>query len=327
MQGRGLIARFLLCEPENNVGTRNRLQHTDINPNIETQYIHHITNIYHHPPTDLTLTGHPSDIYAQWDQNIENQLEPGQPLEHLAEWAGKLRASVLRIAALLHHTWNRPGDHIDQQTIVDAIDIGNYYLAHAQKIADRWGATPTITNARHIIEWAKRNQTDTITLRDIYSGNRRRFPTADDTREPILLLVERGWLRPLFDGPLIIGRRGQDSPQFAVNPVVHSPVDKVNSEDDSVSHARHARTNSTSEPQNDPNSVNNSSHARHARTPPCAREEKESGAPVLKGNINNLPTYLEKSIHAHTDPCAHETQLHQSTIDNEYDPDTDPQLL
>jgi len=327
MQGRGLIARFLLCEPPNNVGTRNRLQHTHINPHIETQYTDQITQIYHQPNIELYLEDEPSDIYAQWDQNIENQLQPGQPLEHLAEWAGKLRASVLRIAALLHHTWNHKGTQIDEQTICDAIDIGNYYLAHAQKIADRWGATPTITNARHIIDWAQRNHHTTITLRDIYSGNRRRFPTADDTREPLLLLIERGWLRPLFDGPLVIGRRGQDSPQFAVNPIVHSPVDNPVVDDDTESHARHARTIPTSETQNSLNSVDYLSHARHARTPARAREEKKSGAPVLSGNIEHLSIYVEKSPHAHTDPCAHETQLLQSTIKPTYDPDTDDQLL
>lgn len=57
-----------------------------------------------------------------------------------------------------------------------------------------------------------------FSVRDLYGSLRRLFPTADDTRPVLSLLTERGWIRPLFDGPLVLGRRGVDSPRFAVRP-------------------------------------------------------------------------------------------------------------
>lgn len=311
MQGRGLIARFLLCEPNNNVGTRNRTAQHTIDATITNKYNNEMQHIYYHSHTELTLEGPPSDIYADWDQQLENQLKPGQPLEHLAEWVGKLRASVIRIAALLHHAWGQEDTTISTQTLQDAIDIGNYYLAHAQRIADRWGSNPTIHAARAIQEWATRNQLDEFSIRDLYSANRRRFPSVEDTREPLVLLVERGWLRPLFDGPIQVGRRGQESPKFATHPLIHNPQPV-----DNPSHARHARTQPRDE-MVEP--VDNYPHARHEYRVACAREENSAMREVPRGNSKDLPIYLENSPHTHTDPCAHETQLVQSGIESEKD--------
>ena len=313
MQGRGLIARFLLCEPDNNVGTRDRTAQHNINPQIEHTYTQNIHNIYNQPHLELTLTGTASDIYAQWDQHLENQLQPGQPLEHLSEWIGKLRATTIRIAALLHHAWHQTDDQLSPQTIQDAIDIANYYLAHAQKIADRWGSNPTIRAARTIHDWAQRNHHKTFSIRELYTANRRQFPTVDQTREPLQLLVERGWLKPLFDGPITIGRRGQESPRFATHPLIHNQTPVIHNPQpvDNLSHARHARTTSTSETDKP---VDNYPHARHARTLACAPEENWTMESVPRGNIKDLSIFLEKNTHAHTDPCAHETQLPKSTI-------------
>ena len=291
MQGRGFLARFLLTQPSDNVGYRDRISHNHTSHEIETIYTNQIHRIYNTPHTELELTGQTSDIFADYDQHLENQLAPGQPLEHLAEWIGKLRSNIIRIAALLHHIWNEQTTTISETTIQQAIQIGNYYLQHAQKIADRWGATPTIAQAKTIYEWAERNKLKTFTVRDVYSANRRRFPTADDTRDPLLLLVERGWIRPLFDGPLVTGRRGEKSPEFATHPIIHSPSTNL------------TKTAETSE--NYENDIQVARHARHARTPACAQEEKSAMREVPRGGNKHLPTYLEISPHAQTDPCAH----------------------
>jgi hypothetical protein len=311
LTGRGLVARFLLSQPTNNVGTRDRLRHTTGDDRTTRAYEAHLTDIaehLHNNPTTTTIEHEASDIFAQWDQQLENRGAPGADLEHLNEWTGKLRASVLRIAALLHHANHNPNTTIDPTTMNNAIEIGNYYLEHARHIADRWGTDNNIKQARHILDWFTRINTDTFTVRDLYSTNRRTFPTGDDTRQPLELLHERGWIRPLFDGPLIIGRRGKDSPRFAIHPSCVSCAHKTYTETEkdstnSVTHASHA------------------SHASHVYTPPGGQVGAMRGVPKQE-NQNNIHTYI--SLSNPPTPCAHETHETHETHDNQNNPPTPP---
>jgi hypothetical protein len=159
LTGRGLVARFLLSQPTNNVGTRDRLRHTTGDEHTTRNYELHLTEIaqhLHNNPATTTITDETSDMFAQWDQQLENRGAPGADLEHLNEWTGKLRASVIRIAALLHHANHNHTTTIDTTTMANAIQIGNYYLEHARHIADRWGTDDSIKNARRILEWFTR---------------------------------------------------------------------------------------------------------------------------------------------------------------------------
>jgi hypothetical protein len=297
LTGRGLVARFLLCQPANNVGTRDRLRHTTGDDRTVRAYEAHLTEIAEHlhtNPTTTTIENDTSDMFAQWDQQLENRGAPGAELEHLNEWTGKLRASVLRIAALLHHANHHTTTTIDTTTMANAIEIGNYYLEHARHIADRWGTDDNIKQARRILEWFTRTNADTFTVRDLYSANRRTFPTADDTRQPLELLHERGWIRPLFDGPLVIGRRGKDSPRFAIHP----------------SCAPCARPTT---PTNDTDPTNGNAvarHARHARTPPGGKngaigEMPSRGittSPPITNNTTNPPPPSAHGAHGAQPP-------------------------
>jgi len=303
LTGRGLVARFLLSQPTNNVGTRDRLRHTTGDEHTTRNYELHLTEIaqhLHNNPTTTTITDQTSDLFAQWDQQLENRGAPGADLEHLNEWTGKLRASVIRIAALLHHANHNHTTTIDTTTMTNAIEIGDYYLEHARHIADRWGTDDNIKQARRILEWFTRLDTNTFTVRDLYSANRRLFPTADDTRQPLELLHERGWIRPLFDGPLIIGRRGKDSPRFAIHP--------------SCAPCAHPT------PQNDTDNTGPvARHARHARTPPRGQEGAMSSVPRQEID-NHIHTY--DSLSNTPTPCAHDAHGAHDTDKN--NPPTPP---
>ena len=113
-----------------------------------------------------------------------------------------------------------------------AVRIGEYWLAHAKVVHDMWQVDERVSHAKAILQWAGDRQLESFTVRDVYASLRRRFPTAEDCREPLNLLTERGWIRPMFDGPLVIGRRGKDSPAFNIHPSNGAKT---------VSHARHAR--------------------------------------------------------------------------------------
>lgn len=141
----------------------------------------------------------------------------------MAEWVGKLRASVLRIAALLHVARGEDGFDISVQDMESAIRIGDYYLAHAKAIFERWGTNGCIAAAQQILDGLSRTGRSEFSIRDLQRAHRRLFATVEDIRAPLELLVERGWIRPTVDGPIVTGRRGVPSATFTAHPTVHAP--------------------------------------------------------------------------------------------------------
>ena len=299
--GRGFTARFLICKPSTNVGQRDRLQTTHTDEQTENLYNHKITELarkHHATTTQLNISQPASDHYAQWDQKLENQLGEGQPLEHLAEWIGKLRSNLLRIAALLHIAHEQPGTDIELHIMTQAIEIADYYLAHMLAISDEWGTDETTSKTLKIVKWLYRTKPDRITIRDIMRHNRRTINTADETLPILQLLVDKTYLRPLFDGPVMPGQRGKASQEFAVNPKIYTdnemshmsyksePVDKVVAH---VAHVASKNTPKTPEPvDNSPeDTLNSLKLSRMSRMSPKGGFEQSSS---LKENKTQPPT-------------------------------------
>jgi hypothetical protein len=230
--GRGLTARFLLCQPASNVGTRDRLRHSNADQHAQTTYEAHLTDIaetHHGKPRTLTLDPEADETFAHWDQALENRCGPGHELEHLNEWVGKLRANVIRLAGLLHLAEHHDTDQVGPQTIQDAITLGDYYLAHMIAISDGWGVDETIIQAKKLVQWAERNGTTEITLRELMRSNNRAFPDLDSLRSPLTILIENGWVRPADDDTIsFVPKRGKPSPTLLFHPRLTEVIHRQN---------------------------------------------------------------------------------------------------
>lgn len=244
LAGRGLTARFMYAIPEDIVGRRNLIDAPAANPAARSTYDRTLVDLaetlgrYLEPGT-LTLDHHALDLFLRWRQDLEVRREPSGDLRPLAEWTTKLESSTARLAGLLHLAkGGRPHAEIDASTMLDALAVADYWLAHARAVHDLWGTNPTLNLARRVLDWLRGRGSDegSFSVRDLYAANRRSFDRAEDTVDPLELLVERGWIRPLFDGELRVGRRGKESPRFAPNPAIWCAQRAHDG-----SHARHAR--------------------------------------------------------------------------------------
>lgn len=271
LAGRGLTARFMYSVPRDFVGHRNLIDDADTDPHIATTYEAHLHRLIRHgrpdEPEVIDLEAAARKMFLTWRQQLEADRRPDGPLRPMAEWTTKLESSVVRVAGLLAVADDL--GTVDASTMGRALRIGEYWLDHARAVHDLWGADETIGKARQVLTWARQRQLTTFTLRDLYAAMRRSFPTAADTVPVLNLLTERGWLRPLFEGPITTGARGRPSPEFAVHPNALWTTD---------AHARHAR------PQDD-------AHARDARH--------------ARRDISELLTH---SLHTHARErhCAHD---------------------
>lgn len=224
LKGRGLTARFMYAVPSNNVGDRDMRRPSTYNPATETRYTDRLVDIAERlnrtpEPLELTLDDHAVDLLRTWQQDNEHRRRIDGDLADMAEWSRKAESAVVRLAGLLHLA--DAGDDrrpIDADTMHRAITAGHYWEAHARIAHEMWGANETVLDARRLLDWIAAQNVDEISLRDLYSSNRRRYPKAADVIPVVELLVERDWLRPLFDGPIIVGKRGLESPRFGVHP-------------------------------------------------------------------------------------------------------------
>lgn len=222
LHDRGLIPRFMMALPDTRKGHRDKKRPTTWDDRTDHTYqttMLALADLYLPLTTPITLRlDHGAlDAFTDWQQDHEHRLRPRGDLETLAVWIAKMHSTVIRVAGLLHIAAGNTAPVIGTDTILRAMTIGEYWIAHAKIVGDLWGVDPVLNGARKILAWAVTEGHTDFTVRDVYSAMRRLFPRAEATVEPLQLLTERGWIRPMFEGPLVVGRPRVESPRFAVS--------------------------------------------------------------------------------------------------------------
>lgn len=230
LAGRGLTARFMYSLPDPLVGQRDfiaQLGQSDTSADTAGPYEEHIRAFHARlsgPTGNLELDDDAVYLFTEYRQYLEKHRAPNGLLEPLAEWTTKLESSICRLAGLLHLASGQPGRTVTATTMLAALEVGRYWLAHAQAVHRMWIDTPALANAKHIVGWLQKKKTaGPFKLRDVYNDNRRRFPKAENAVEPMQLLCDRGWLRSEDGGDVQAAGRGgkggtQKAQLFSVTP-------------------------------------------------------------------------------------------------------------
>ncbi|WP_323179561.1 DUF3987 domain-containing protein [Streptomyces sp. NBC_01016] len=228
MDGRGLLARFLYALPESLVGYRKA------NPD---QVPEHVAEAYERTVTGLTLslaewtdpailrlTPEADAVLGEYNERVEPQLRArGGRLGHVTEWASKLVGATARIAGLLHL-----GEHLETgytkpiaaDTMSAAVELGDYFAAHALTVFDLMGADATLARARSLLTVLQDNGWESVTRRDLFAKvSRSEFPTVADLEPTVALLEEHGYLRS--ETPPRTGKRGRPpAPRYVIHPAL-----------------------------------------------------------------------------------------------------------
>jgi hypothetical protein len=217
---KGVPVRFMFSVPPSLVGFRDRRRVLeDIDSIINATYQDTMTEIGlaalgTDQITMLRTTTAAGERFLEWDQIREDQQRPGGTLAARAEWAAKLRATVLRCCGIFHTADRTRGDLIDVDVVERAIVLADYWMAHADVVEKMWSDDQVTARARTIVRWSIDNDTPEFSLRDITVAKRGTFPTAEDAVSPLQALVDRGWVTPLQDGPVEVMGRGTPSQRF-----------------------------------------------------------------------------------------------------------------
>lgn len=286
LKGRGLTARFMYSVPPDCVGTRNMIDAPSADPEARRQYDANLLGLArrlhaYQMPGSLKFSVEARKAFDQWRQGLENRRVPSGDLRPLAEWTTKLESSVARLAGLLHlaETGQAQGE-VDAREVQRAIVVGEYWLAHARIVHDMWDADPTVEDARRMLRWMQRNQLDEFSVRDLHRGLKQ-FKVVEDLRPGLELLTDSGWVRPKFEGELTLGRRGVESPRYAVHPSACGLSSIRNDHVDHVTHVLKDKNSSLSLSlfsQGNTETRGHEGHGRHGRQLPT--DSVTDGEPV-----------------------------------------------
>ncbi|MGW6537428.1 DUF3987 domain-containing protein [Streptomyces sp. NPDC055051] len=226
--GRGLLARFLYCLPESLVGYR-KIDPDPVPPAVGATYERNVfaLTLKLADWTDplVVQVGPEADAALKaYSERLEPQLRTkGGRLGHIGKWAGKLVGAAARIAGLLHlaeHIDGGTNTPISATTMGAAIELADYFAAHALTVFDLMGADTTLARARSLLSVLEDNGWESVSRRDLFAKlSRSEFPTIAELEPAAAVLEEHGYLRS--ETPPRTGKRGRPpAPRYLIHPRV-----------------------------------------------------------------------------------------------------------
>ncbi|MFF8426045.1 YfjI family protein [Streptomyces sp. NPDC016566] len=227
-KGRGLLGRFLYSLPVSTVGERKVI--TDPVPEqTAATYSSNVIDLTLSlaewtDPAVIQLTPEAGAALIAYQERVEPWLKArGGKLGHITDWAGKLVGATARMAALLHlaeHGGNGYAHPVTEGTMNAAIELGEYYTAHALAVFDVMGGDPVISRARSVLDVLRDNGWEDVSRRDVFTVlSRSEVSTVADLEPALALLEDHGYLRSYQ--PERTGKRGRPpAPRLLVHPVL-----------------------------------------------------------------------------------------------------------
>lgn len=216
--GRGLTARFLYAIPRSFRGNR-KFYTEPISDALKSSYNHLIRTLLVKDENDepLRLTQGATLILEKLYLNTESRFHTD--LAEIESWAGKYTGAVLRIAGLLHIAENNgipEFSDVSEQTMKNAVRIGEYFLEHAKAAYSLMGADPVNKQGEYLLSRIQKAQVREFSRRD--AMRMCRGIKSAETIQPVLnRLCEYGYIAPKPTEPVMgVGRR--PSEVYLTNP-------------------------------------------------------------------------------------------------------------
>lgn len=221
--GRGLVARFMIAQPETHVGTRNMLAAVEVSDEAARQWRDGVLAMHHRDGRALAMTEDASLAFHIFRQSLEDRRFIAGDLEHpsLTEMSTKCESSVARVALLI--ALAEGAEHVTLDHMNRAILLGQYWLSQAIMLGGEKVLDPLALRVRRLMKWIERRADGPVSVREVNrSGMFRRMGVDADA---ILEVFERA--ADLGLGEVDYGPR---SPTFTAR--------------DSARHARRSRAES-----------------------------------------------------------------------------------
>jgi 5S rRNA maturation endonuclease (ribonuclease M5) len=177
----------------------------------------------------MNLSNEARTEFGAFYDRFGQRRKPGGDLHDIADWAGKLRGQLIRIAACITLYENPYATEISLERVRAAIAMGPYLIAHARAVFDLMGKNRegALKPLRDVIEWLRSrvNPGLDFSAREAWQALKGREWAEDmEVMNDVLAELEKaGWIA-LLPPPDTQGKRGRKpSPRFEVHPWVATP--------------------------------------------------------------------------------------------------------
>jgi hypothetical protein len=160
-------------------------------------------------PIALHLELESEKLLSTFQMEVEINLREGGILhDQLKAWGGKLVGQLIRIAGLLHITKYAETASciediptvIDKETLTKALQLKEYFIAHAEKAFGIMKQNELLVDARFILGKLLAEQKLVISKQALWQKTKKRFEVAEQLNNTLNMLESRFYIQRVFCG-------------------------------------------------------------------------------------------------------------------------------
>lgn len=203
----GILSRFLICEPDTNIGKRpykkpfpeskaclrkynnriKRILKTELNfkegPNRELE------------PQLMELSPKAEKLFIKFSDKVESNIGTNGKYTSIPGFASKAGEHALRLAGVLTLFDSELENFtIKTSKMRGAIKITEYYLHEALRQIDSSGGNDDLLLAQNLLEWIQNRNLELIPLTTVYQNGPMKIRNAQKARDILSILEEHKWI-------------------------------------------------------------------------------------------------------------------------------------
>lgn len=215
--GQGFLARFLMTEPQSNIGYRMRDSYSPQSDNVLEAFNTKLKSKLGDTPEAIglvSLAGGARKLLREYYQATEAAQRPEGLLCNITAHASKSPEQAARIAGCMA-LWNNQSS-VDAQTMANAITLADYYLAEAKRLADHAVISQETQCAEQLRKWIFQSWPhEFVTVRNVTQLGPNALREAKVAKACIRILADHGWLIAMPEGHVVDGIPRNESWQKA----------------------------------------------------------------------------------------------------------------
>jgi len=228
LRDQGLLSRLLVSWPESKIGFRVVDETPDqindrelaqaklevfskrVSSLLETPFPSHPEDKKELCPRTLPLSKEARNLLVSFYNRVEVAQRPGRAFEYMHGFASKSAEQAARIAGIFSIFDDVDVDKVTETKMKYAIDLMEWYLEEAQRIADTGLVSVPLRDAEALKQWLINRWTEhAIDIRTVVKRGPNHLRQADTVKQAIGVLVEYGWLLPSAEIELVDGNRAR----------------------------------------------------------------------------------------------------------------------
>lgn len=219
----GFLPRFLICEPPSTIGTRMQSLTRHDEKGAIAQFSQTLRTILSvRMPIDpksralmprvLQLEQAARLLLASYSDEVEEEQSSGRAFAHVKGYASKSAEQAARIAGVLALWRDLNAACVTVEDIRGGIELAQYYLSEAARLANAAGVSAEIENAEKLRKWlVERWSFPEIVFGEILQSAPSSTRDRLSAKKAIGLLLEAGWLVRLEEGTVVRGKHRKEA--------------------------------------------------------------------------------------------------------------------